>query len=138
MNFNMFGIPLIGPNTCGFFGQSHQTEELCARWIQLASFYPFARWNSDAVDSPNEPFLMNSVLQKWVKNALTQRLQFTRQLYSCLKEVSDDGGTCFDPLFFHFPTEEETFTNIEQSFIFANTMKVTPILTQKASEGESI
>jgi alpha-glucosidase len=48
MNFNMFGIPVTGPDTCGYYGKSsNETEELCARWIQLASFYPFARLNSE-------------------------------------------------------------------------------------------
>jgi alpha-glucosidase (family GH31 glycosyl hydrolase) len=44
MNFNMFGIPVTGPETCGYFGQKEDlSSEICARWIQLASFYPFAR-----------------------------------------------------------------------------------------------
>jgi len=47
-NFNMFGIPMTGPDTCGTYESSEvpedeYQEELCARWIQLASFYPFAR-----------------------------------------------------------------------------------------------
>jgi alpha-glucosidase (family GH31 glycosyl hydrolase) len=25
MNFNMFGIPVVGPDTCGFFGESKDT-----------------------------------------------------------------------------------------------------------------
>lgn len=34
MNFNMFGIPLVGPDTCGFFGQNVTvTQKLCTRWI---------------------------------------------------------------------------------------------------------
>ena len=34
MNFNMFGVPLTGPETCGYFTDSGNAEdELCARWI---------------------------------------------------------------------------------------------------------
>ena len=37
MNFNMFGIPMVGPITCGYYEDSQIKEqeqrELCARWI---------------------------------------------------------------------------------------------------------
>ena len=51
MNFNMFGIPMVGPDVCGFFEDTDLDEaeqrELCARWIELSVFYPFARQHHD-------------------------------------------------------------------------------------------
>jgi alpha-glucosidase (family GH31 glycosyl hydrolase) len=32
MNMNMFGIPLVGADTCGTYGDSDQ-DELCGRWF---------------------------------------------------------------------------------------------------------
>lgn len=42
MHMNMFGIPQAGADVCGFFGEK-KDDEMCARWVQLATFYPLAR-----------------------------------------------------------------------------------------------
>jgi alpha-glucosidase (family GH31 glycosyl hydrolase) len=39
---------------------------------------------------------------------------------------------------FHFPEDDETFTNTEHSFIWANALKVTPVLDADASHADTI
>lgn len=58
------------------------------------------------------------------------RYQYLRLLYTCLFEVSNNGGSCFSPLFYYFPNDTNLYEEYESSFIFANTIKVTPILLE--------
>jgi len=50
-----------------------------------------------------------------------------------------DGETCFDPLLFHFPEDDEVLdpTMTEHSFIFANALKITPVLEINATTVKS-
>jgi alpha-glucosidase (family GH31 glycosyl hydrolase) len=47
------------------------------------------------------------------KASLQERLRYSRQLYTCMFEAKDSGNTCFDPLFFHFPTDDKAFVDTE-------------------------
>jgi alpha-glucosidase (family GH31 glycosyl hydrolase) len=130
MNFNMFGIPMVGPDTCGFFSNNATgdfSEEICARWIQIATFYPFARQHRDINELPNEPYTMKEPYANMSRNALFDRLQFTRQMYTCLFEASQSGGSCYDPLFFHYPENENLHMNYTESIMVANQIMYTPV-----------
>ena len=66
--------------------------------------------------------------QSMARNALFDRLQYVRNMYTCLFRVTKDGGSCFDPLFFHYPQIDETFIDAEHTFIAQDSLKVSPFL----------
>ncbi len=54
MNFNMYGITLVGADVCGFIGDT--TPTLCTRWMQLGAFSPFMRNHNNKGSMSQEPW----------------------------------------------------------------------------------
>ena len=137
MSMNMFGIPMVGPDTCGFFStpEFNQTQEheICGRWIQLATFFPFARQHRDKFPGggyPNEPYRLGNY-SAMARRAIFDRYRYTRFMYTCLFEASKTGKTCFDPLLFHYPDTYGSYMDTEQTFLVGDAIKVSPVLQSK-------
>ena len=141
LSMNMFGVPHTGADVCGFFGKERD-DELCARWVQLATFYPLARFHYDKDSDMNEPYLVSEEPYKdMVHRAMHDRYQYLREMYTCMAELSFDKGfdksiemaTCWDPLFYHYPTDDKVYNTTDSSFLVHGAIKVTPILTSTPS-----
>ena len=68
---------------------------------------------------------------------MIDRLGYIRHIYTCLYKASIEGGSCIDPLMFHFSNIDETFNRTEHSFIVGDAIKVTPVLEKGATYVES-
>uniref|UniRef100_A0A8B9UB40 Lysosomal alpha-glucosidase n=1 Tax=Anas zonorhyncha TaxID=75864 RepID=A0A8B9UB40_9AVES len=118
--FNLFGVPLVGADICGFLGDT--SEELCVRWTQLGAFYPFMRNHNDhgnrvsAGRSPTIPV-----------KALRLRYSLLPYLYTLFHRAHAAGETVARPLFLEFPKDPNTWT-VDRQLLWGRGLLVTPVL----------
>ena len=127
-NFHMFGIPLVGPDTCGFGGDT--TVDLCKRWYQLAAFYPFCRNHNSINSKPQEPYT-DPDLMRSAKASLFLRYSILRYIYTCHALYAINGLPYFTPLFFSYPDDANASIIVENTFLLGEALKVSPILDEK-------
>ena len=128
-NYNIFGIPFIGADICGF--HDNATDELCARWHVLGAFYPFSRnHNVDTAES-QEPWVFNNSQRRlesnkkkenWpkegysllsAKKAIKLKYSLLRYIYSQLFLISlGEKGAYFKPCFFEFPNDSTLLNDV--------------------------
>jgi alpha-glucosidase len=129
LDFNLFGVPMIGADICGFIYDSN--EELCARWIEVGAFYPFSRNHNAINQAPQELYLWDSVAEA-SRNALNMRYQLLPYLYSLFYTAHTTGSTVARALWGNFPTDVTT-QSIEGQFMWGNGLLISPVLTQGAT-----
>jgi len=128
LNFNMYGIPMVGADICGFAGTT--TEELCSRWIQLGVFYPFSR-NHNSINMPSQELYRWASVAALGRKYINLRYTLLPLYYTLFYEAnSGRGGTVLRPLWFEFP--DSTTASIDQQFMLGSSLLVTPVLQQGA------
>ncbi|NXU78626.1 LYAG glucosidase, partial [Oreotrochilus melanogaster] len=114
--FNLFGVPLVGADICGFAGDT--TEELCVRWTQLGAFYPFMRNHNDH-GAP--------AAQAAMRDALRLRYSLLPFLYTLFHRAHSAGETVARPLFLEFPKDPNTWT-VDRQLLWGGGLLITPVL----------
>jgi len=133
-NFQLFGIPFVGADVCGFYGNT--TVSLCSRWMQLGAFYPFMRNHNSHLSSPQEPYV-DEKLMAVTKKALKLRYSLARYMYTSYMHTVLRGGTMVRPVLFDFPTDMQTYSILDTSFMFGPALRITPVLADKVDVLES-
>lgn len=129
-NFQMFGIPIVGADVCGF--HNNTTPELCTRWLQLGAFYPFMRNHNDIGSAPQELYALGPEVMANGAAAVRLRYSLHYYLYSTIFTVALQGGSVFKPMFFEFPQETQLYSNQEQ-FMSGSALLVMPVLYEGAT-----
>ncbi|XP_032896705.1 lysosomal alpha-glucosidase-like [Amblyraja radiata] len=130
LNFNMFGIPLVGADMCGFGGST--TEEMCVRWMQLGAFYPFSRNHNSQNEKAQDPTAFSESAQAAMKRALLTRYSLLPFLYTLFHHSHIWGETVARALFFEFPEDRNTYS-IDRQFLWGRSLLITPVLEPGAS-----
>lgn len=131
LNFNMFGVAQVGSDVCGFSGDT--TEELCIRWMQLGSFYPFMRNHDDDVGKDQDPGAFSLEAQRIMRDVLNLRYTLLPYMYTQFYRASEFGETVVRPLFFEFRNDPALLT-IDKQFLFGPALLVTPCLEKGADQ----
>jgi len=134
LQFQIFQIPLVGADTCGFNGNTD--EELCNRWMQLSAFAPFYRNHNIKAAISQEPFRWDSVAEA-SRIAIAVRYSLLPYWYSLFANASTYGTPPVRALFFNFPDEPELFS-VDRQFMLGNDILITPVLTPNATTVDGI
>ncbi|KAI0354750.1 hypothetical protein OH77DRAFT_1548060 [Trametes cingulata] len=129
LQFQLFQIPMVGADTCGFNGNT--TEELCNRWMQLSAFMPFYRNHNVMGALPQEPYRWESVAEA-SRKAMRVRYSMLPYWYTLFANASLHGTPPVRALFFEFPDEPELFS-VDQQFLVGRDILVTPVLEPNAT-----
>lgn len=127
--FNTLSMPMIGSDICGFLDDT--TEELCSRWIELGSFYPFSRNHNTLGATPQELYRWQTV-SEISSFILRVRYSLLPEYYTLLWHANQEGSPVIRPLFFEFPTDENTL-GVDKQFLVGNRLMVIPVITEGAT-----
>jgi len=126
LQFNQFGIPLVGADICGFIGDAE--EEMCARWHQLGAFYPFSR-NHNVLDAKDQDpgVWEGGRVARVAKWALSMKYQLLPYLYTLFYKHSHFGNTVVRPIWHEFPTDPVTY-DIDTQFMWGSGLLISPVI----------
>lgn len=130
LEFNLFGIPYIGADICGFFGNT--TEELCLRWMQVGAFYPFSRNHNGITYIEQHPAVWPSVAEA-SREILETRYWLLPYLYTLFHYAHVYGDTVVRALHHEFQTDDKVYT-IDRQFMWGPALLISPILEQSATK----
>lgn len=128
-NSNLFGMAIAGADICGFLEDT--TEELCARWYQLGTLYPFSRNHNDIGARDQEPWTFGETLLTTTDWSIRVKYGLLHYYYSNLFHLGLEGGVFFKPAFFEFPGDKNLYeTHVDDNFMLGSSLIVHPVLTQ--------
>lgn len=131
---NWFGQPLVGADICGFFGTP--TDDLCARWFSLGSFYPLSRNHNEGSSKDQDPGSLGEQVQRAARVALLRRYSMLPYIYSLFYENYLKTRPVIRSILFEFfgkfflTLNLEDLPQIDDQFMLGSAIMIAPILDE--------
>uniref|UniRef100_A0A7S3KG97 Alpha-glucosidase n=1 Tax=Euplotes crassus TaxID=5936 RepID=A0A7S3KG97_EUPCR len=123
--FNMFGIPFVGDNVCGF--KYDVGVGTCTRWYKVAVIYPFSRNHNNFGTDPQEPFIetfdmimdksLNVTATQIMRKAMLTKYGLHNYMYTQFHIASTEGRAPIKPMFFNYPSEPYSYDYVSNSVL---------------------
>uniref|UniRef100_A0A670IE62 Maltase n=1 Tax=Podarcis muralis TaxID=64176 RepID=A0A670IE62_PODMU len=125
-NYTLLILISMTADICGF--NEHTNYQMCARWMQLGAFYPFAR-NHNGIGYRQDPVSFDRAFEDLSRNVLNTRYTLLPYLYTLLYEAHDHGSTVVRPLLHEF-TDDRTTWDIDRQFLWGPALLISPVLDE--------
>ncbi|KZS13425.1 Lysosomal alpha-glucosidase [Daphnia magna] len=125
VEFNMFNIPYVGPDICGF--NLNAEEEMCERWMELGAFYPFSRNHNSFLFKDQDPGQWPDTVAVSSRKALNIRYRLLPYLYTLFYDSHTVGGTVARPLYHEYPMDINA-RSIDKQFMWGPALLISPVL----------
>ena len=134
LSFSIFGMPMFGVDTCGFWGDTN--EQLCNRWTQLSAFFPFYR-NHNAVGQVSQEAYRWASVAEATKVAMRVRFQLLPYMYTLLQDAHETGSNVMRAMAWEFPNDP-SLANADRQFFLGSAVLVTPVLVENATSVDGV
>ncbi|CAF3691355.1 unnamed protein product [Adineta steineri] len=125
LEFNLFGIPYIGADICGFEGNT--TEQMCQRWMQLGAFNPFFRNHNGIRFADHDPGSFSPSIVDSNRRVVETRYGLIPYLYTLFHRVHISGGTVVRSMAHEFPNDS-TCWSIDEQFLWGSYLLIAPVI----------
>ncbi|CAF2051540.1 unnamed protein product [Rotaria magnacalcarata] len=125
LEFNLFGIPYVGADICGFEGDT--TEQMCQRWMQLGAFNPFFRNHNGLKFRDHDPGNFAPAAVASNRQAVITRYQLIPYLYTLFHRVHISGGTVVRSMGHEFPSITDCLP-LDEQFLWGSHLLIAPVI----------
>ncbi|CAF3950314.1 unnamed protein product, partial [Rotaria sp. Silwood2] len=125
LEFNLFGIPYVGADICGFF--ENRTEQMCQRWMQLGAFNPFFRNHNAIRFIDQDPGSFSPSVIDSNRRVVETRYTLIPYLYTLFHRVHITGGTVVRSMAHEFPTDSICWS-IDEQFLWGSYLLIAPVI----------